>query len=104
MSTSQEKWNAMTAEERKKHTAEARAKAVEACAAGKFPTGLKVIVGGKEYIARPVRMTDSGGVTYGINARPCTVGPHAARFNKFSLTLGVGENSAEVSFDSEDLI
>jgi hypothetical protein len=104
MSTSQEKWAAMSAEERKKHSAEAKAKAIAACGEGKFPTGLKVIVGGKEYIARPVRMTDSGGITYGITPRPATVGQYAARFNKFSLTLGVGENTAEHTFEEEELL
>ena len=104
MSTSSEAWAKMTAEERKAHSALQLAKAVEAVKGGKFPTGLKVTIGDKEYIARPVRMTDSGGITYGINARPTTVGKYAARFNKFSLTLGVGENAAEVSFADEELL
>jgi hypothetical protein len=101
MAKSNKEWSEMTAEERKQLTAEQRAKAISACGPNKFPTGLTVTIGGKEYIARPVRVTDSGGVTYGINARPLTVGKYAARFNKFSLTLGVGESAAEVSFDEE---
>ena len=103
-SRTNKEWSEMTADERKALTAENKARAVAACGPGKFPTGLTVTIGGKEYIARPVRVTDSGGVTYGITPRPATVGKYSARFNKFSLTLGVGENTAEASFDEEELL
>ena len=93
-------WTDMTAEERKELKATQKAEATQAVESGGFPTGLKVIVGGHEYIARPVRQTGSGGVTYSIDARPTQVAGYSARFNKFSLTL-MGEGAAEASFDKE---
>lgn len=100
-----EQWASMSSEERKAYTAEALAGATKVCKEGKFPTGLKVTIGGMEYIARPARLTDSGGVTYQINARPCSVAGQPARFNKFSFTL-MGEGSASVadSFEEEHLL
>lgn len=103
MALSSEQWRSMTAEERKQLAAEQQLAAIKAVESGAFPTGLKVTVGGKEFIARPVRQTESGGITYAITPRPVSVGRYAARFNKFSLTL-MAEGQGEVSFDSEDLL
>ena len=98
-------WATMTADERRAMTAKAKADAIHAIETRGFPTGLKVTVGGKEYIARPVRTTDSGGVTYNLAARPATVGKYSARFNKFSFTL-MGEGHGEVadSFETEEIL
>ena len=93
-------WADMTAEERKEHKATQKAQATQAVENDGFPTGLKVIVGGHEFIARPVRQTGSGGVTYSIDARPTQVAGYSARFNKFSLTL-MGEGTSEASFNNE---
>jgi hypothetical protein len=94
----------MTAEERKAFTQEQLAGAVKAVESEGFPTGIRVTIGGKEYIARPARQTGSGGVTYSISARPTSLGKYSARFNKFSFTL-MGEGMATVadSFEKEDL-
>jgi len=97
-------WAGMTADERRKFSAEQKAGAIEAVESKGFPTGLKVIVGGKEYIARPVRCTESGGVTYNLTPRQATVGKYSARFNKFSFTLmGEGSEVAD-SFESETIL
>ena len=93
-------WADMTAEERKKHKETQKAQATRAVENDGFPTGLRVVVGGHEYIARPVRQTGSGGVTYSIDARPTQVAGYSARFNKFSLTL-MGDGTSEALFDKE---
>ena len=96
-------WVDMTADERKVHKATQKAEATHAVESGGFPTGLTVTVGGQKFIARPVRQTGSGGVTYSIDARPTRVGDYSARFNKFSLTL-MGEGVAEASFKDENIL
>lgn len=105
MAKTSKEWADMTAEERKAETTANKAQAIEAVEKGKLPTGIKVTVGGKDYIARPVRVTESGGVTYNLSPRPATVGKYGARFNKFSFTI-LGEGSAETmdSFDEENLL
>lgn len=105
MSKTSADWATMTAEERRKFSEEQKVAAIKAVETDGFPTGLKVTIGGKEYIARPVRQTDSGGVTYSITARPATVGKYAGRFNKFSFTLlGSGAAGSEVAFEEENLM
>lgn len=103
MALTTDQWNAMNADERKAFKAAQTAKAVEAVEKGKFPTGLKVVIGGKEFLARPVRQTDSGGVTYSISPRPTSVGRYSARLNKLSLTL-MGEGTSEATFEEEDIL
>lgn len=97
-------WAKMSAEERRAFSAEQKAKALAAVNTGAFPTGIKVTIAGKEYIARPVRQTDSGGVSYSITPRAISVGKYSARFNKLSVTL-LGEGSMEgEEFESEELL
>ena len=98
-------WADMTAEERKVQSQTDKANAISMVERHKMPTGIKVLIGGTEYIARPVRTTGSGGVTYNISAKPTRLGQYGARFNKFSFTL-LGEGSAsseEVRFETENL-
>ncbi len=105
MAKSNKEWVDMTADERRAFSAEQKGNAIEAVEKRGFPTGLKVVVGGKEYIARPVRTTDSGGVTYNLTPRPATVGKYSARFNKFSFTLmGEGSGNIEDAFEKEELL
>ena len=105
MAKSSKEWIDMTADERRTFSAEQKANAIDAVEHRGFPTGLKVVVGGKEYIARPVRTTDSGGVTYNLTPRPATVGKYSARFNKFSFTLmGEGSGNIEDAFEKEELL
>lgn len=103
MAITNEEWKKLSATERKALQVEQQAAAMKAVESGKFPTGLKVVVGGKEIIARPVRQTESGGITYAVSARPLSVGKYSARFNKFSLTL-MGEGAGETTFEEEDLL
>lgn len=106
MALSQTDWAKMTADERREHTASQKAKAIESVNSGAFPTGIKVVVGGKTMIARPVRVTDSGGVTYSIAPHSMGLDKFDGRFNKFSFTL-LGKGKADAggdSFDNEELI
>lgn len=103
MSTSVSEWANMTAEERKALKAKQQTEAIKAVENDGFPTGVKLVIGGKEFIARPVRQTESGGVTYSIQARPTHVGKYSARLNKFNITL-LGEGMADAHFESEDLL
>lgn len=96
-------WADMTAEERKLEKANGIANAMKAIKTKGFPTGLKVIVGGHEFIARPVRTTGSGGVTYNLAPRPTNAGQYPARFNKFSYTLMDPNGAAEMAFDEENI-
>lgn len=102
MAKSTKEWSDMTAEERKQATTDDYASAIAMVAKDKLPTGIKVTVGGIEYIARPVRTTGSGGVTYNIAPRPTRLGNRPARFNKFSFTL-MGEGAVETIFENENL-
>jgi hypothetical protein len=96
-------WADMTAEERKIEKDSGIANALKLVNTGAFPTGIKFELGGKSYIARPQRVTDSGGVTYGLAPQATVAGKHNARFNKFSFTLlGSGSQSAPVEFETED--
>lgn len=104
LAKSNKEWADMTAEERKVSTQEGKAQAIALVEKDKMPTGLKVTVGGIEYIARPVRVTGSGGVTYNIAPRPTRLGRHSARFNKFSFTLlGEGSGDSDMAFEEENL-
>lgn len=96
-------WADMTADERKLEKANGIANALDAIKTKGFPTGLKVAVGGHEFIARPVRTTGSGGVTYNLAPRPTNAGKYPARLNKFSFTLMDPNGASEVTFDQEDL-
>ena len=102
MAKSTKEWADMTAEERKQTSADDKAAAIAMVEKDKLPTGIKVTVGGIEYIARPVRTTGSGGVTYNIAPKPTRLGNRSARFNKFSFTL-MGEGATETVFDEENL-
>ena len=102
MAKSKTEWADMTAEERKVMTLEEKALAIAQVTKENLPTGIKVHVGGVEYIARPVRTTGSGGVTYNIAPRPTRLGNRSARFNKFSFTL-MGEGASDVTFEEENL-
>ena len=100
----QNDWKDMSADERKVARANSLARAVERVATGKFPTGIKLTVGGKEYIARPSGATGSGGVTYSIAPLNTVAGKHNARFNKFSFSLlgdGAGQ-ATPVEFETEN--
>ena len=105
MSEARKEWADMSADERKAQTVTDKANAIAMIEKTGMPTGLKVVIGGIDYIARPVRTTGSGGVTYNISAKPTRVGKYSARFNKFSFTL-LGEGSAveEASFETETLL
>lgn len=104
LAKSNKEWSEMSAEERKVVTLQGKANAIALVEKDKLPTGIKVIVGGIEYIARPVRTTDSGGVTYNIAPKPTRLGNRSARFNKFSFTLlGEGSVGEDVSFETENL-
>ena len=105
MSVTKDKWASMSADERKAESQQSLERAMALVKTGAFPTGIKVPILGKEYIARPVRTTDSGGVTYNLTPRPATVGKYSARFNKFSFTLmGEGSGNIEDAFEKEELL
>ena len=102
MSVTKDKWASMSADERKAESKASLEKAMTLVKTGAFPTGIKVPILGKEYIARPVRVTDSGGITYSIPTGPTVAGKRNARFNKFSFTImGEGGVSA-ATFDASE--
>ena len=94
MSKSQDDWKNMSANERQAYTATQLAEAVKTVTAQSLPTGIKVMIGGKQFIARPGRVTESGGVTYNLSPQSTSVGEYNARLNKFSFTL-LGSGATE---------
>ena len=100
----QKDWKDMTADERRVAKADSLAVAAERDKSGKFPTGLKVTIGGKEYIARPSGATGSGGVTYSLQPGNTVAGTRPGRLNRFSFSL-MGEHAVQpsaIEFDTEN--
>lgn len=102
MSVTKDKWVTMSAEERKLESQASLEKAMALVKTGAFPTGIKFPILGKEYIARPVRVTDSGGVTYSVPPSPTVAGKRNARFNKFSFTIMGEGGTGSVTFDPSE--
>jgi hypothetical protein len=80
-------WADMTADERRVAKESSKQLAMSLVKKGEYPTGIKFTIGGKDYIARPQRLADNGGVTYGITPHNTTAGKYNAKFNKFAFTL-----------------
>lgn len=96
-------WAQMSVVERKAVKEADTLAAMAAVNTGQFPTGIEFSIGGKKYIARPQRVTDSGGVTYGLPPQATVAGKRNARFNKFSFTLlGSGAESTPMEFENEN--
>jgi hypothetical protein len=105
MAKTKVEWTDMTADQRKAFTAEGLAQAIEVIKLGKFPTCLRVSIEGTQYLAKPARVTDSGGVTYSIGPRPCTARRREARLNKFSFTLMSSDGRpGTANFDEEKFL
>ena len=89
------KWADMTAEERAEQRKTEQDAALVRITEGGFPTGLKIETVAKSLngkILRPVRGTDSGGVSYSLPAMEISINGQKARLNKFSVSL-IGEGS-----------
>lgn len=103
MSEARKDWADMSKEERNEASKNDHIAAMALVDAGQFPTGIPFTLGGKNYIARPKRVTPSGGVTYGLEAQATVAGSRNARFNKFSFTLlGKGPVHAPITYAKEN--
>jgi len=112
--SSSDAWANMSAEERKVEKVRQLEAAIKAVNSGAFPTGLVIAIGGKElfeacktmkgtktHIARPVRTTPSGGVSYSLGPQQGTLATYNTRLNKFSFSL-LGSESSEAAFEGDE--
>ena len=90
----------MSKAEREAFSAEKRREAKALVASGTFPPGLRITIGGKEYLATPSGVSEKGSVAYSLGPLTIDLKGRPARINKLNISV---LNTGETEIDSIDM-
>lgn len=93
-------WAQMSKAEREAFSAERRREAKALVGSGAFPPGLRITIGGKEYLATPSGVSEKGSVAYSLGPLTIDIKGRPARINKLNISV---LNTGETEIDSIDM-
>jgi len=100
MSEVQKDWASMSKAEKEEYSAEKRRLAKIAVSSGSFPPGLRITIGGKDYLAVPSGVSEKGSVAYSLGPLTIDLKGRPARINKLNISV---LNTGETEFETIDM-